>query len=329
MKELKAAQIMCIGEIVWDLLPNGRFLGGAPLNVALNLHRLGVPVHMISAVGNDELGDEVLHVLADLKMPISGIQRNDLPTGVVEVSLDDHGLPDYEIKHPSAWDTIEISSRVEGAPWQEEGSFNPKEPPKYLVVGSLVFRSERSRSSLWSFMEHRDSSTILVLDVNLRKEGYTPDRVLALMQMAHVVKLNEEELELVLEWLGDENLDSGEVVDSGVFAKNSPFEPNHEKSKLQSLLDHIGSRFGLKAIILTLGAKGAIFWRSGTKLLSVKATPVDVVDTVGAGDAFLAGVLYGWVNDWNDTEALALGSKMGAYVAGHRSATPELAIDLL
>ena len=160
-----------IGEIVWDLLPDGRYLGGAPLNVAVNLHRLGVPVHMISAVGNDELGDEVLHVIADMNMPISGIQCNELPTGVVEVSLDDQGLPDYEIKHPSAWDAIEISSRIEGSPWQEQDSFNPKEPPKYLVVGSLVFRSERSRSFLWSFMEHRDSSTILILDVNLRKDG--------------------------------------------------------------------------------------------------------------------------------------------------------------
>lgn len=320
---------MCIGEIVWDLLPNGRFLGGAPLNVAVNLHRLGVPVHMISAVGNDKLGDEVLHVLADMNMPISGIQRNELPTGVVEVSLDDHGLPDYEIKHPSAWDAIDLSSRVEGAPWQEEGSFNPKEPPKYLVVGSLVFRSELSRLSLLNVIEHRDSSTSLVLDVNLRKDGYTPSLVLNLMYMADVLKVNEEELELVLEWMVEEDLGVDSGVDSGGFAKISPFEPSHDPSKLQSLLEHIGSRFGLKAIILTLGASGAVLWRSEMELLSVKATPVEVVDTVGAGDAFLAGVIYGWTMGWNDGKALAFGSKMGAYVAGHRSATPELEIDLL
>jgi len=325
VKELKAAQIMCIGEIVWDLLPDGRFLGGAPLNVALNLHRLGVPVHMISAVGNDKLGDEVLHVLADLKMPISGIQRNELPTGVVEVSLDERGLPDYEIKHPSAWDAIEMSSRVEGAPWQEEGSFNPKEPPKYLVVGSLVFRSELSRLSLLKVIEHRDSSTSLVLDVNLRKEGYTPTRVMDLMRLADVVKLNEEELELVLEWMGDGDGDRYAALNKGLKDNLNM----NDSDTLNVAFDTIGSQFDVEAILLTLGAEGSVLWRRDMGLLTMKATPVEVVDTVGAGDAFLSGVIYGWTMGWNDDKALAFGSKMGAYVAGHRSATPELEIDLL
>jgi len=316
---------MCIGEIVWDLLPDGRFLGGAPLNVALNLHRLGVPVHMISAVGNDKLGDEVLHVLADLKMPISGIQRNELPTGVVEVSLDERGLPDYEIKHPSAWDAIEMSSRVEGAPWQEEGSFNPKEPPKYLVVGSLVFRSELSRLSLLKVIEHRDSSTSLVLDVNLRKEGYTPTRVMDLMRLADVVKLNEEELELVLEWMGDGDGDRYAALNKGLKDNLNM----NDSDTLNVALDTIGSQFDVEAILLTLGAEGSVLWRRDMGLLTMKATPVEVVDTVGAGDAFLSGVIYGWTMGWNDDKALAFGSKMGAYVAGHRSATPELEIDLL
>ena len=322
MMELKASQIMCIGEIVWDMLPDGRYLGGAPLNVAVNLYRLGVPVHMISAVGTDGLGDEAVRLLGDMNIPISGIQRNEIPTGVVEVSLDDNGLPDYEIKYPSAWDAIDLSSRVEGSPWQEEGSLNPKELPKYLVVGTLVFRSELSRSSLFNVIEHRDSSTSLVLDVNLRKDGYTPSLVLDLMYMADVLKVNEEELELILEWMGDE------VSGSSVFAKMSPFQPSHDQSQLKAILNHIGRDFGLKAIVLTLGARGAVLWRTGTDLLTVKAISVDVVDTVGAGDAFLAGVLYGWVNNYNDAEALVFGSKMGAYVAGHRSATPELKIDL-
>jgi len=316
---------MCIGEIVWDLLPDGRFLGGAPLNVALNLHRLGVPVHMISAVGNDKLGDEVLHVLADLKMPISGIQRNELPTGVVEVSLDERGLPDYEIKHPSAWDAIEMSSRVEGAPWQEEGSFNPKEPPKYLVVGSLVFRSELSRLSLLKVIEHRDSSTSLVLDVNLRKEGYTPTRVMDLMRLADVVKLNEEELELVLEWMGDGDGDRYAALNKGLKDNLNM----NDSDTLNVAFDTIGSQFDVEAILLTLGAEGSVLWRRDMGLLTMKATPVEVVDTVGAGDAFLSGVIYGWTMGWNDDKALAFGSKMGAYVAGHRSATPELEIDLL
>lgn len=322
MMELKASQIICIGEIVWDMLPDGRYLGGAPLNVAVNLHRLGVPVHMISAVGTDGLGDEAVRLLGDMNIPISGIQRNELPTGVVEVSLDDNGLPDYEIKYPSAWDAIDLSSRVQGSPWQEQGSFNPKELPKYLVVGTLVFRSELSRSSLFNVIEHRDSSTSLVLDVNLRKDGYTPSLVSDLMYMADVLKVNEEELELILEWMGDE------ASGSSVFEKMSPFQPSHNQSQLKSILNHIGGGFGLKAILLTLGARGAVLWRTGTELLTVKAIPVDVVDTVGAGDAFLAGVLYGWVNDWEDAEALAFGSKMGAYVAGHRSATPDLKLDL-
>ena len=325
MKELKAAQIMCIGEIVWDLLPDGRYLGGAPLNVAVNLHRLGVPVHMISAVGNDELGDEVLHLLGNLKMPISGIQRNELPTGVVEVSLDNEGFPDYEIKHPAAWDAIDLSSRVEGAPWQEEGSFNPKKPPKYMVVGSLGFRSELSRLSLLNVIEHRYSSTSLVLDVNLRKDGYTPTRVMDLMRLADVVKLNEEELELILEWMGDGGVDRDAALNKGLKDNLNMNDSN----TLNVALGAIGNQYDVEAILLTLGAEGSVLWRSGRELLAVQANSVEVVDTVGAGDAFLAGVLYGWVNGWNDDKALAFGSKMGAYVAGHRSATPELEIDLL
>ena len=325
MKELKAAQIMCIGEIVWDLLPDGRYLGGAPLNVAVNLHRLGVPVHMISAVGNDELGDEVLHLLGNLKMPISGIQRNELPTGVVEVSLDNEGFPDYEIKHPAAWDTIDLSSRVEGAPWQEEGSFNPKKPPKYMVVGSLGFRSELSRLSLLNVIEYRYSSTSLVLDVNLRKDGYTPTRVMDLMRLADVVKLNEEELELILEWMGDGGVDRDAALNKGLKDNLNMNDSN----TLNVALGAIGNQYDVEAILLTLGAEGSVLWRSGRELLAVQANSVEVVDTVGAGDAFLAGVLYGWVNGWNDDKALAFGSKMGAYVAGHRSATPELEIDLL
>lgn len=325
MKELKAAQIMCIGEIVWDLLPDGRYLGGAPLNVAVNLHRLGVPVHMISAVGNDELGDEVLHLLGNLKMPISGIQRNELPTGVVEVSLDNEGFPDYEIKHPAAWDAIDLSSRVEGAPWQEEGSFNPKKPPKYMVVGSLGFRSELSRLSLLNVIEYRYSSTSLVLDVNLRKDGYTPTRVMDLMRLADVVKLNEEELELILEWMGDGGVDRDAALNKGLKDNLNMNDSN----TLNVALGAIGNQYDVEAILLTLGAEGSVLWRSGRELLAVQANSVEVVDTVGAGDAFLAGVLYGWVNGWNDDKALAFGSKMGAYVAGHRSATPELEIDLL
>ena len=325
MKELKAAQIMCIGEIVWDLLPDGRFLGGAPLNVAVNLHRLGVPVHMISAVGNDELGDEVLRLLGDMKMPISGIQRNELPTGVVEVSLDNEGFPDYEIKNPAAWDAIDLSSRVEESPWPQGDSFNPKKPPKYMVVGSLGFRSELSHLSLLKVIEHRDSSTSLVLDLNLRKDGYTPTRVMDIMRLADVVKVNEEELELIFKWMGDGDGDRDADLNKGLKDNLNM----NDSDTLNVAFDAIGSQFDVEAILLTLGAEGSVLWRSGRELLAVQATRVEVVDTVGAGDAFLSGVIYGWITGWNDDRALAFGSKMGAYVAAHRSATPELEIDLL
>jgi len=218
-----------------------------------------------------------------------------------------------------------MSSRVEGAPWQEEGSFNPKEPPKYLVVGSLVFRSELSRLSLLKVIEHRDSSTSLVLDVNLRKEGYTPTRVMDLMRLADVVKLNEEELELVLEWMGDGDGDRYAALNKGLKDNLNM----NDSDTLNVAFDTIGSQFDVEAILLTLGAEGSVLWRRDMGLLTMKATPVEVVDTVGAGDAFLSGVIYGWTMGWNDDKALAFGSKMGAYVAGHRSATPELEIDLL
>jgi fructokinase len=161
--------------------------------------------------------------------------------------------------------------------------------------------------------------------VNLRKDGYTPSLVLNLMYMADVLKVNEEELELVLEWMVDGDGDRDAALNKGLKDNLNM----NDSDTLNVAFDAIGSQFDVEAILLTLGAEGSVLWRRDMGLLSVKATSVEVVDTVGAGDAFLAGVLYGWVNDWEDTEALAFGSKLGAYVAGHRSATPELEIDLL
>ena len=287
-------KVLCLGEIVWDLLPDGRFLGGAPLNVAVHLHRLGVPVNVASAVGDDALGKEVLAQLGSIGLPLEGIEVNNYPTGVVQVDVDAHGFPDYEIRYPAAWDAMECSL-AQRAEWSKAD---------YIVIGSLLFRSEVSRERvLHGLKVNRSTSSRLILDVNLRKDGYTPDRVCMLMEMADIVKLNEEELALVWQWaFGVEEL----------------------CSDVEQCLASIAAHFGLECMLLTLGAEGCCLWSKREGLIRQEAYPVEVVDTVGAGDAFLAGVINGWVKEMESQELLRFGARLGAFVAGKRSATPEL-----
>ena len=245
--------IIGIGELVWDLLPSGRQLGGAPVNFAYWCDRLGAKGFPVSAVGDDELGREALDALAGRGLDIRYVQHNALPTGRVEVTLSGAGIPQYRIVEQVAWDALAADEPTLALAAQADA----------LCWGSLAQRSDASRRALAELIDAARPSCLKVFDINIRQHWYDREVVETSLQRADILKLNEEELPLVAELL---SLDAaGEAA-----------------------VAELVRRFGLRFVIHTVGAdRSEIFGPQG--LLSRIATPqVEVVDTVGAGDSFTA-----------------------------------------
>ena len=279
-----AADVVCMGEILWDALPTGLYLGGAPFNVACHLHNLGVRTEVISRVGRDRLGEEALRRVRKKGLATDLIQLDDhLPTGFVSVDLEDEKGPAYEIHAPAAWDAIEATEacrqRAAGA--------------RAVVFGSLAQRNSISRRSIRSICE---GARRRVFDVNLRPPHDEVQVVRESLVMAEVVKLNEEELGRMAAWFG---LPSG----------------------LQPATLALADRFHCDTVCVTRGGEGAILLREG-RWLEHPGYPVEVVDTVGAGDAFLAALLHGLLTGVPDEMLLGRACRLGAYVASRPGAIP-------
>lgn len=283
---MSSQKVVCIGEVLWDSLPHGMFLGGAPLNVAVNLTNLGIDTYMISAVGKDELGQETLSEIQKRGLNTSSIQINEHLTGLVEVELDDRGVPSYVIHEGRAWDYIEAT----------EGIKTVLTSADFVVFGSLSLRNEISASSIKELL--LDFKGFKILDVNFRKPFYSKHLIEQLLGHADLLKVNDEEIEEIAEWFGLE-------------------------SEYNASIPKLCEMFGIKQAIITLGEEGSAFYTNG-KFYHHQRFDVNVVDTVGAGDAFLSGVIYSLINKKTPMELLQFANAMGAYVAGSKGATPEL-----
>ena len=281
---MPSQEVLCVGEVLWDALPEGLFLGGAPFNVACHLRAAGTPVTMVSRIGNDRLGDEVLRRAARYGVGADLIQMDDaLPTGFVRVDVDDAGNPAYDILEPAAWDAIaptpQLLTRAENA--------------RALVFGTLAQRQPVSRATIQRLW---DSSAMMVLDVNLRVPFEDREIVRQSLQRADVVKLSDEELRSVAGW----------------FALNgTPRE----------MIAALAETFACSVVCLTRGSDGAALWHDG-KWSEHPGFKVEVRDTVGAGDAFLAVLLAGLLSGGTDTAILQHANLIGAYVATQFGAVP-------
>lgn len=292
-------KIASYGEILWDVFPDQKRLGGAPLNVALRLHSFGVEVAMISSLGNDALGKEALERLHELGLKTTFIQRNDQPTGQVHVTLDEKGAASYEIKEKAAWDAIA---------WTEENAAAVTDADA-LIIGSLAFREsvdlenleENSTPpiNLEAIEVLVERSTFTVFDLNLRAPHYNLDIVVGLMEAADMIKLNDEELELIVIAMGIE----GETL--------------ADELKLLSAMTETPT------VCVTLGAEGAMLFHKGGIHEQV-GFPAKVLDTVGAGDSFLATLVYGLLTDETPEDALEVACAVGSIVAGKAGANPEV-----
>jgi fructokinase len=279
--------ILCFGEALWDLPPGRRIPGGAPMNVALRLARLGAPVTMLSRVGQDELGRELLDFLAAGGLRTEAVQVDPHhPTG--RVFVDDSNPQDmrYEIAAPAAWDFIDAADYAARAAGRTD----------VLVFGSLATRSEVSRESLLRIL---DSAALKVFDVNLRPPFVDRATIECLLARSDWIKLNDQELDVVGGWSG---------------------LAGTEEERLRAL----GQRCGCDTVCLTKGAGGAVLLHRG-ELHRQAGFDVRVVDTVGCGDSFLAALLVELLQGADPRRALLRACAMGALVATSAGATAPVA----
>jgi len=276
--------IVCFGEVLWDLLPSGKIAGGAPMNVAVHASQLGLNAIMISAVGNDELGEGITSFLLSRGLSIENIQKNEYQTGIVEVTLDAKGSPSYSIIEPVAWDFIRLTDTAKSTIQVADA----------LVFGSLALRNEISKLKL---LQLQIDSKLKILDLNLRKPFYSPKLTDELLRVADIVKVNDEELEMICTWFGS----FGNQIDNASFLK---------------------ARFKLKGILVTRGANGAFFIDENNKLSEHQGFNVIVNDTIGSGDSFLAAFITKWLSGETPGEALKYACAVGAFVATQKGATP-------
>ncbi len=281
--------ILCFGEVLFDGLPTGPVAGGAPLNVALHLNEWGESAQIASAVGSDDHADTMRTFLKVRGFPLSGlITHPTWPTGWVDVSLDSNGSPTYTICSPAAWDGIPFDAAL-------------AVEAEVLVFGSLALRNAESRSALQQYLK---AAPRRVMDMNLRAPFVDWKVIERLMRQVEVIKLNRDELHEWLHFRGfSASMDACE--DLALFADHFP-QAEH--------------------IIVTDGAAGA-YLIAGGNVWQHPIFPVDVVDTVGSGDAFLAGYLYAQAHGLSITDTLRWASAVACRVTASHGATPVLSLD--
>lgn len=278
-------KVICFGEMLWDVFPEGKIAGGAPMNVALHLHQLGAHVKLISKVGHDQDGRELLNFVQQFGLSTEEITIDPaLPTGRVIVDDSDKENVRYEIVQPSAWDNIT---------WSQELQHRAKQSQAF-IFGSLSARSGTSRATLLALLE---SAPLRIFDINLRAPFYSKEDLKVLLERTDILKLNDKELQILME---DHGL-SGQV---------------------SSAMKALSAQYNLRMICVTKGKDGADLYAEDN-FLSHPGFQVTVRDTVGSGDAFLAALVFGYLNGKSYKQVLEDACALGAFVATQKGGTPK------
>lgn len=285
--------IVGLGEALWDCLPDGKKLGGAPANFAYHTGQFGLNTLAVSALGEDSLGTETLEELKNkginYLMPLV-----DYPTGSVQVELDNAGVPTYDIKEGVAWDNIPFTTEL------EEVAKNCS----CVCFGSLAQRSSVSRQTIQKFIEATPESCLKIFDINLRQNFYTKDIICNSLKQANILKINDEELVTIGRLFGYPGLDI--------------------ENKCWLLL----GKYNLDMLVLTCGVNGSYVF--APNLLSFRETPkVEVADTVGAGDSFTGTFAAAILNGIAIPEAHQLAVEASAFVCTQHGAMPKFPKDLI
>jgi fructokinase len=278
-------RVICFGEVLWDILPSGAVPGGAPMNVTYHLQKLGKQPALITRVGRDEKGKELAAIFSEHGVCTDFFQVDDEhETGKVFAQPKENNEMVYDIVQPVAWDFIE---------WKDAYS-SLAANADYFVFGSLAARNRDSKNTLLQLLEAAKNK---VLDINLRAPHYDRRLVEELLGKTDFVKLNLAELELIAGW----------------FSNHTEFG-----DRIKSIAD----RFRLSNIVVTMGGDGAAFYRSGN-LYDHPGFSVEVKDTVGSGDAFLAGLLSKLMEHAVPQDALEFANGLGAFIATKTGACPQ------
>ena len=287
MKTKKKLCAVCFGEVLWDVFPSHKKIGGAPLNVALRMKALGVDSNIISRVGSDEDGAEILSYINNQNVSSDSIQvGEDYKTGVVNVMVNEKGNASYDILYPSSWDKITLTKEM----------IEKVSESDVFIFGSLICRDEISRSTLYALL---DKAKYKVFDANLRAPYYTTEVLLELMSKADFIKLNDEEL-----WEISRKLES----------PYNSFEQN---------IKFIAEKTNTKQVCVTKGAFGAVLY-CNDKFYYNSGYFIKVVDTVGAGDSFLATLIVRLLKGKSPQKSLNYACAVGALVAGQEGANPKI-----
>ncbi len=278
-------KVVCYGEILWDVLPAGAKPGGAPMNVAYHLQKLGMNPALITRIGKDDWGRKLQQLLQQQGVSIHQIQIDEQqPTGLVNAHLKENNQVEYDIVYPVAWDFIA---------WQDEFDSLLKQAD-YFVFGSLAARNEESRKTLLQLLEKAKTK---VLDINLRPPHFSKQSIEDLLAKADILKLNDHEVSLIAGWYNS----SDDIVDQ---------------------VKIVQDQFSIDTILVTRGEKGAMINNKG-RITAHSGYKVNVADTIGSGDAFLAGYLFKTASGASAEEALTFANVLGAFIATQSGACPE------
>ncbi|KIA98591.1 carbohydrate kinase [Flavobacterium sp. KMS] len=292
MNNGKILKAVAYGEVLWDVFDNEKKIGGAPLNVALRMKTLGCDVAMISCTGKDNDGEAIINQVKSLGLETDAImQSENFPTGLVNVTLNERGSATYDIAYPSAWDKIVLNDLAKKIVADAD----------VLIYGSLVCRDEVSRRSLEELLQ---TKVYKVFDVNLRKPHYSYEILEQLMYSANLIKFNDEELLEI------------------TAAMESPF------TSLEDNMHFIAEKTNVTAMCVTKGKHGALLmWEA--KLYENGGYPVEVADTVGAGDSFLAALTTSLLTGKEPQAAIDFACAVGALVAEAPGANPDISYSKL
>lgn len=282
--------IVGIGEALWDVLPEGRKLGGAPANFAYHVSQFGLDSRVVSAVGDDKLGNDILENFDDRQLKYQ-IEKVPYPTGTVQIKLDEYGVPCYDIKENTAWDNIPFT------PALEELARNTRS----VCFGSLAQRNIVSRETINSFLDAMPDGEgqCKIFDINLRQGFYTKEILCQSMKKCNILKINDEELVTVSRMFGNPSID------------------------LQDKCWILLAKYDLKMLILTCGVNGSYVFTPG-EISFIETPQVKVADTVGAGDSFTAAFVTAILKGKTVHEAHKQAVEISAYVCTQNGAMPQI-----
>lgn len=278
--------IVGLGEVLWDMLPSGKQLGGAPANFAYHASTLGAEAYVVTAIGNDELGNEVIETFYDKNISVDYVSTVPYPTGTVGVSLDEAGIAKYSIVQNVAWDHIPFTEKSQLLAQRADA----------VCFGSLAQRNEVSRQTIHQFLHHTQRDCLKAFDINLRYPFYTKDIIASSMKDTNMLKVNDEELGLL----------------AAMFSL-----PQRQTDIISSLFE----QYNFTLIAVTAGEKGSTLYTRDNE--SFLPTPVvAVADTIGAGDSFTAAMITGLLHNLSLKDIHQRAMQLATYVCTHPGAMP-------